>query len=503
MIRIALAQFGLETSSFAPGTTTITDFDPNGFTLADKIIDLYRGTRTNMGGALQAIADEGAQVITTDILVNQGNFMGAAQMNDQSMVEVMDHICQQLKEKQDQFDGLFFAMHGAGASETVDDMESYCLRRVRDVIGDKPITSSLDLHGNITPEMLALSDGLFGIKENPHTDIYDAAYLATKTLIGIIRGTVHPQMSLRRIPLLISPAVGSTLSGPAHATKLHFAQYAKEHALIDATFFHGFSNTDRACSSASVLTMADGYAPEAEAEELANYVWSHRTDFAPPAHTASEAVDIALTMVKDGYVVINEGSDNPGSGCPGDSTHLLREFLRRDLPRSIMGLICDPAAAAECHKHQVGDRFPLEVGGHSVPICGEPIFLDSVELMGLSDGTYISVSPMMAGMTVELGPTARLRSGNVEFVVSTQRLQVFDDLPYRITGADMKNYSIVGLKSMNHFRGYFADIADGIIAADTPGLRPAVLTHTPYQNLIRPIYPLDEDTVYDGVWPKQ
>lgn len=502
MIRIALAQFGLETNSFAPGVTVITDFDPKGFTAAYQVEKLYRGTRTNMGGALQAIADEGAAVVTTDILVNQGNFMGAAQMSDDGLHEVMDHICRELAEKKGQYDGLFFALHGAGASETVDDMESYCLRRVREIVGDMPITSSLDLHGNITEEMLELSDGLFGIKENPHTDIYDAAYLATKTLIRMLRGEVHPQMALRRIPLLISPAVGSTLSGPAHKTKLHFANYAKEHNLIDATFFHGFSNTDRACSSASVLTMANGYIPEQEAGELAGYVWSHRKDFAPPAHSASEAVDIALSMVKDGYVVINEGSDNPGSGCPGDSTHLLREFLRRDLPRSIMGLICDPAAAAECHRHKIGDSFPLEVGGHSVPVCGEPIRLDSVELMGLSDGTYVSVSPIMEGMTVELGPTARLRKGNVEFVVSTQRLQVFDDLPYRITGAKMEDYSIVGLKSMNHFRGYFAGIADGIIAADTPGLRPAVLTNTPYKHLIRPIYPLDEDTVYDGIWPK-
>ena len=124
MIRIALAQFGLETSSFAPGVTVITDYDPNGFTLAEKIIPEYTGTRTSMGGALKAIADEGAVPFTTDILVNQGNFMGGPQMCDKDLNIIMDRICGQLDAIKDQIDGLFFALHGAGTSETEDDLDT-------------------------------------------------------------------------------------------------------------------------------------------------------------------------------------------------------------------------------------------------------------------------------------------------------------------------------------------------------------------------------------------
>lgn len=502
MIRIAITQFGLETNSFSPGLTRLTDFDPNGFTPSERIEVAYSNTRTNIGGALQAIRDAGAQPVFLDVLVNQGNHMGGPTMKDSELKKVMDHICRQLEEKNDEFDGLFFSVHGAGVSESVDDMESYCFKRARDVIGDKPIMSSLDLHANMTCEMLNLSSGFIGYKENPHSDIYEAAYKTTAMLIQYLQGDIQPEMCLKKIPMLISPAIGSTMDGPACEVKEFFAQYAKEHNLIDATFFHGFSNTDCPISSASIFVVANGYTPEKEADELAKYVWEKRHDFEPLAYSASEAIDKALSMVKDGYVVINEGSDNPGSGCPGDSTHLLRELLRRNLPHSIMGTIYDPAAAAECHRHQVGDVFPLEVGGHTAPICGEPIILDHVELMGLSDGIYEAVSPMMKGMTVNMGATARLKYNNVEFVVSSQRLQVFDDRPFIITGAKMEDYSIVGLKSMNHFRAYFSNTADGIIAADTPGLRPAVLKNTPYKNLIRPIFPLDEETAYDGKWPK-
>ena len=71
-----------------------------------------------------------------------------------------------------------------------------------------------------------------------------------------------------------------------------------------------------------------------------------------------------------------------------------------------------------------------------------------------------------------------------------------------MTGADMSLYDIIGLKSMNHFRGYFAPIADALVAADTPGIRPANVKLYDYKNVVRPIFPLDEDTEFDGVWPK-
>lgn len=55
---------------------------------------------------------------------------------------------------------------------------------------------------------------------------------------------------------------------------------------------------------------------------------------------------------------------------------------------------------------------------------------------------------------------------------------------------------------MNHFRGYFAPIADAIVSADTPGLRPANLKKLDYKHLIRPIFPLDENVEYHGAWPE-
>lgn len=503
MIRVAICQFGEEANTFSSGCLEMDDLCPNGWVPGDRVQQQFAGTRTYICGALDAIRDAGATAVPMAIpAANGANFVAGPILSRACLEEATERICRELSRRREEYDCIFFAMHGAACADGTEDVEGHVLSAVRKAVGQVKIMSSLDLHGNITPQMVSLSDGFIGLKTVPHMDCYDAGYQAARMLCRTMDGQIRPVMALRRLPLLVSAPMGSTLQGTAREVKEHFAQYAQTHGLLDACFFHGFSSTDRACSSASVLVVADGYVPDREADELADFVWQRRDGFVCSSLSAREAVDQALTQIKDGYVVINESSDNPGSGCPGDATHLLRELIYRDLPRSIMGPVYDPAAAKVCHSHKVGDRFALEVGGHKEPISGAPLQLEQVELLALCDGNFVSASPVNKGVRMCFGPSARLKAGNVEFIVVSERFQTFDDRPFLMTGCNMRNYSIVGLKSMNHFRGYFAPVADAIVSADTPGLRPANLKNLDYQQVLRPIYPLDEDTQYRGKWPQ-
>lgn len=492
MIRVAICQFGEETNTFVDGVLELTDLCPTGWVSAENVVSRFSHTKTYICGALDAIRDYGAVAVPMDIPAANGcNFIAGAVLSDTCIKDATERICNELTRRRSEYDCIFFAMHGAAVAISEEDVESFVLRALRKALGDVLIMGSLDLHGNITEEMVLLSDGFIGLKTVPHIDCYDAGYCAAQLLCRSFEGKIHPKMALCRIPLLISSAAGCTMHGTGKQIKEYLEAYAEKKKLLDVSFFHGFSSADRPCSSASILVTADGYIPTEEAKELARYVWKNRYGFIPESLSAKEAVDKALTLVKNKYAVINEASDNPGSGCPGDSTHLLREFLARDLPRSIMGPLYDPAAAEFCHRHKIGERFSLEIGGHTLS-TDAPLSLE-VELMGLSDGTYVSASPVNFGVTMHFGKTARVRKGKVEVILVSERFQTFDDRPFLITGCDMANYSIVGLKSMNHFRAYFSNTADGIVAADTPGLRPALLKRAPYQNVCRPIFPLDED----------
>ena len=498
MLGIAICQFGTETNTFASGEAGLYDLCPRGWIRAEEVEQLYRGTRLAIGGVLDEMDALGVKPVPMDMIKEDANKI----LSHEFAVSALDHICEQLRSRRHEYDAILFVMHGGGCAVGIDDLESYTLTRVREAVPNVLIMSPLDLHGNITPEMVALSDGFFGIKTVPHVDLYEAGRLALRMLVKTCRGEAKPMMALRRLPMLTTSSAGSTLQGVPKQIKDYFADYVQKKGLIDATLFHGFSSADRAITCASVLVVADGYAPEDEAAELAQYVWNLREGFLAPSYSAKEAVDLALGMKKDGFVVVNESSDNPGSGCPGDGTHLLRELLQRNMPRTIMGPVLDARAAKLCHTHKVGDVFSLDVGGTLEPCSGGPIHFDAVELLNLCDGEFVTKSPVNCGMHYTYGLTARLRSGNVEFLVVSTCLQVYDFEPFAMTGAKLEDYDLIGLKSMNHFRAWFAPRADGIVAADTPGLRPANLKLLDYRHVRRPIFPLDEDVAYDGQWPK-
>jgi len=500
MLRIAMLQLGYETNTFMGTGALLAELGSGGWMLGGKIIETFSGTRTAFGGALAAIDDLNAIAVPMDSITRGGAFNAGRKMAKTCVQEAMDHICAQLLKRQEEYDGVYYAMHGAGCAEGFEDADAYFLQRIRQVIGEKPLVASLDLHGNITKEMAELADGLFGIKENPHTDFYEAGYLAASTLIQTLRGEKNPKVALQRLPLLLEGNVGCTLDGVFGEIRDYLKEYVKSHDLLDATFFHGFSATDSITTSASVVVVGDGFVPKQEAQELAQYIWSRRAEFRAQVYSAKEAVEIALSKVKNRYVVINEGSDNPGGGCPGDGTHLLQEFLRRDLPGTIMGPLFDPEAAAICHQHQVGDKFSLTLGGKTMAVFGNPLVLPDVELLALCDGTFQCATPMYCGATMCYGPTARIRSGNVEMIVVSVRFQTYDDRPFLMTGVKMENYRIVGLKSMNHFRAYFRNTADALVGAETPSAHPSDVRKLPYLHIRRPIYPLDEDVKFTCQW---
>ena len=491
---ILICQFGTESNTFCSGRMELADL-PDSWYPADTVVETFKGVRCYIGGALQAMEEEGVTPMPVDLL----KIAAGPLMSGKAAKEAMDRICGCIRERLGQFDAIYFAMHGGGACELDEDLEGYTLRRLREVVGsDLPIFCSLDLHCNTTEEMVRLSDSLFCIKHVPHDDMYETGYKAVRCLIDTLRGRCRPVTAARTIPMLMSSAMGCTLHGPAKEAMDYFESYRKAHGLIDCTFVHGFSSMDRPCSRASVLVVADGHCPQKEADELAAWLWERRERFLPHTLDARQAIARALEVRKDGYVVINESSDNPGSGCPADGTHLLREFLRQDLPGTIMGPIYDPETAGFLQTCAPGDRVSVSVGGRTEPIAGAPLELTDVEVLWTGELTFTSRSPMNAGLEIHYGPSARLRKGNVEFMVVSEKMQVYDDVSYRTTGAPLENYRLVGLKSMNHFRSFFETHADAIVAAETPGLRPADLRCVPYRQVRRPIFPLDADAAFEG-----
>lgn len=486
-MKLMICCFGQETNTFSPKRLEFEDFLPDGWQRAERLLEGYEGTNSYLGGAIAACRAVGADIIPLDSIAIDGG----ALMTRACFEQCMEHLCGLVRQHYREADGLFLAMHGAGSAEGITDLEAETLRRIRSITGRKfPIMSSLDIHCTITPEMLELSDGFFVIKEFPHTDVAEAGYLAVKTLAEAIRTGKRPVMDWCPMPIMLPNTTTSTIEGPMAAVRDHFRSYCRANGLLDATLVQGFSANDQYWAGAGVLVVSWEQKQD-HAKRLARWFWERRHRFDPHPNTAKQALDMAQRYEGDGYVIVNESSDNPGSGCPGDGTHLLRELVERDAPGSLFLFIVDPETAKQAHAAGVGAKLHAHIGGKTAAVCGEPVELD-VEVVALADGVFKYVTPQNRGVEVSIGPTARLRHSNVEIVVASVCSQTFDDRPLWITGAKMEDYRTVCIKSAGHFRAYFQPRAALIVPCEMPGLRSSDLRTYPYKHVRRPIYPLDD-----------
>lgn len=268
--------------------------------------------------------------------------------------------------------------------------------------------------------------------------------------------------------------------------------------MIDVTFVHGFTATDIPEVGASVIAVAERDAALARkaARAVAQEIWARREalqkHYPQPDEAVAQAVALAASATP---VVINETSDNPGGGTPGDGTHLLRAMLKAGLTDSAFGMIYDPEVAEAAHQAGAGATIRVNLGGKHDRLHGDPLDLE-VYVKSLTDGQFRLSTPMGQGMPVDLGKMARLVCGGVDIIVASQRTQVLDPEPFQLHGTDVARCRIIGLKSSAHFRAGYEGIARHIITTDPPGISTSTLTQFPYKRLRRPIYPLDRDATY-------
>ena len=490
-MKVLIGHFGHEANTFADSLSSFEDYASKGVLFGDDVITESEGSTSYVGGIIKACREENIEMIPTCA------YSAAAPVLTRECVDrMLESILPVCQAHKDELDGICLALHGAGVAEGIDDLEVYVLKAIRNIVGpDMPIVVPMDLHGNVSEETTTLANGLFGIRKYPHTDKADVSYLAMKTLARVIRKEITIETKLIHLPMLIPIAAGMTANAPFPEIYEYMDTLIRERGLIYASMFQGFPYADVASSTSSVFVVAEKGAQEA-AEDIARFVWERRHFFKHTSLSPAQAFDLAEAETKEGYIIINDMSDNPGGGCPGDGTHLLREMLKRNLPGSIFGFMTDEAAVAKLWEHRPGDIVSFQLGGRHEKIFGEPLMLENARIISFSDGLFRFVTPNLFGLPSTLGNTVRVRVGNVDIIITTVRIQTFDDRPFLITGADLSQYRYVSLKSTQHFRGYFGDKAAAIIPCDPPGLNTSDLTAFTFHKIPRPVFPLDENVTF-------
>ena len=122
-MKVLVGHFGHEANTFAENKTSYEDFIGRGIWLGDDSIAKSEGTAVYLGGIIQACREEQIDMIPTCAYT-----CAAPTLTRECVEKMMAHILPVAQAHRQEIDGVCLALHGAGVSEDLDDLETYVLR---------------------------------------------------------------------------------------------------------------------------------------------------------------------------------------------------------------------------------------------------------------------------------------------------------------------------------------------------------------------------------------
>src|SRR4051794_24362548 len=366
MTRIAIGAFLHETNTFAPTKATYDDFVHGGswpsMARGADMLKVMRKVNIGLAGFIAEAEANGWELVPTISAAASPSAHVTRDAFERIMKEMTDGIA-----AAGPIDGVYLDLHGAMVTEHYDDGEGETLARVRKVIGKElPLVASLDLHANVSPEMMEHADALIAYRTYPHVDMAEIGRACAKHLALMLGTKTRFAKAFRQLPFLIPISWQCTNDQPTKGI------YQKLAALQSATvptlsFAPGFPAADfRDCGPSVFAYGATQADADAAVEKLVALVESHEDDFDGRIYSPDDGVRLAMELVKSASkpVVIADTQDNPGAGGDSDTTGMLRALVRNKASGAT-GVIYDPESASAAHAAGVGATVTLDLGGKS------------------------------------------------------------------------------------------------------------------------------------------
>jgi microcystin degradation protein MlrC len=261
--------------------------------------------------------------------------------------------------------------------------------------------------------------------------------------------------------------------------------------VLNVSVMGGFAFADTPFNGLTVVvTATDQDAADALARDIAAAGWERRERFRPSLTSLEDAVGAAVSSATP--LIFADVADNPGGGGRGNTMAILQAFHAAKVTGALVGVIYDPALAAEAHALGVGAAFEARFNRDGGDAFSKPFSAPAVVAV-LRDEPIRGRRGIYASNTLDVGKAAALTLDGITVVVLTHRYQCADPMFFEAFGLDIGAARVVVVKSRGHFRGGFDEFFshEQVIEVDAPGLTSPILSRFPWRHMPRPVLPID------------
>ncbi len=472
--RIGIAGIAIECSTFSPAQTSRESFR---ISQSDEVLKSYPFLHPD------------------SVLYQQAEWLPAftARATPGGIVtrETYDSLVKDLLtqlEKNKPYDALFFDIHGAMSVVGLDDPEGDLILKIREVIGNEPlISTSMDLHGCVSPRLAENTDLITCYRMAPHEDAMISKRRTVQNLMDrLLQNTGRPAYKAWvNVPILLPGEKTSTRVEPGKSLYAEVPVVADSKGVTDAAIWISYAWADEPRNHAVVMVTGDDKAAVEEgALRLAKAFWNVRDQFEFVAPTASldSCLSAALKSDKKPYFISDMG-DNPTAGGAGDVTWTLKQLLERKEFKSesgkrlIYASIPGPEVIAQALKVGKGGKVSAYAGAAVDNRYAPPILIE-----GVVDSVY----------QTDKNTEAVIRVGSMQVIVTEKRKPYHYEQDFVNLGLAPRDADIIVVK-LGYLTEELYNMRGDWMMAQTRGGVDQDLEKLPYQRIQRPMYPLDSD----------
>jgi microcystin degradation protein MlrC len=396
--------------------------------------------------------------------------------------------------EQGPFDGVLVVNHGALEVDGLAiDADTDFVVAIRALIGPAvPIALALDLHGDMTPELLAASTVISVLRTAPHRDDRQTGFRAADQLIRVIRTGVTPKRAAVRIPMLIPGETAVTSSPPADDLYGGLPALDAIPGVLEANILVGFAWNDRPWTGATAIVLSERDAEQArrEALGLAARIWARRHDFSLRMETAEVADGLRLaasSAVRPVYV--SDSGDNTTAGAPGDLTEVLQAAL--DVPElddAVVAGITAPRLVRRLLDAGIGSTVEIDLG---LEHRSRPVRPRRVTAIVEAGGETLDLAGFQPYRSKEAA-WARVRVGGIVATFHARAIGVTTPEHLRAMGIHPTDHRVYVLK-LGYLHPSLEDVAGRHILLLSDGTAQLNMNRLHWDLVRRPIHPLDAD----------